>query len=486
MRVGGKLRAASAKAAARLARAEGGLTVVEVIVAGMIMVVGGLGVLGMVNASTRNTFRAEQSQVVSNVLQREMEAIKERPYEEIALMTLPVQEGGENDPNSRIGSDSAFDVDRSQAAQDLMPMVSGGTVAPGPTSFAVEDVSGTVYRYVVWDDCPEAWQCEEGELMKRVIVAVKLASTAPGGVNRRYQELQGQIADPETEPAVNPGPPPGGGDAVQWRLYLTDTPCDQPERKEHPDANGSHPTHNTRGDCADGPQQGNTPGAPDLLWPAATKLDPEKVFEYDYATDVNPQPDEDQGLQLLPGGECDSAAMTNLAIGAAVEPDVDEKAFQRVHRWLSPPIPGEPSDESVLLTGSDTSLYLWTRTVGEVPYQGRVCAWLFVRSYGGTSITDTLALSIGPPLSTHFAHFTTTWPHSGWDEIRLPLNFEADGGGQMELPPGSRLGLALSVGADTPTGLQFVYDEPSFDSRLEMTTTGALPPGAETEPPEAP
>lgn len=481
----GKVRAASGKAAARLAQAEGGLTVVEVIVAGMIMVVGGLGVLGMVDVSSRNTFRAEQSQVVSNVLQREMEAIKGRPYEEIALMTpLPMQEGGENNPNSRIAA-SAFDVDRSQAAQDLMPLVSGGTVAPGPTSFAVEDVSGTIYRYVVWDECPEAWQCEEGELMKRVIVAVKLASTAPGGVERRYQELQGQIVDPETQPAENPGPPPGGGDAVQWRLLLTDTPCDQPERKEHPEANGSHPTHNTRGDCAAGLQEGNTPGAPDLLWSVA----PNSVedFKYDFATDVNPQPDNDQGLQLLPGGACDSAAMTALAIGAAVEPDPgpDEKAFQRVHRWLSVPIPGEPSDESVVLTGSGT-VNLWTRTVGEVPYQGRVCAWLFVRSYAGTSITDALALNVGPPLSTHFDHFTTAWPHSGWEEVFLSLNFEADGGGQVELPPGSRLGLALSVGADTPTGLQFVYDEPSFDTGLEVATTGAVPPGAESEPLEAP
>jgi hypothetical protein len=460
------MRMTAARIAARLARAEQGLTVVEVIVAGMIMVVGGLGVLGMVDVSSRNSFRAEQSQVVSNVLQREMEAIKALPYEEIALTTLPVEEGGENDPNSRVVG-SGFDTNRGAAEAAPKPLVSGGSVAPGPESFQVEDVGGSVYRYVVWDECPGEWLCPEGEqLIKRVVVVVKLDSTASGGSERRYQELQGQIGDPEAEPIDNKGPSPGGGEAEWLRLWLTDTPCDQPERKEHPETDGSHATNNTRGDCADGVRQGeNVPGAPDLLWPADSEN--AKGYEYDYATDVNPQPDEDEGLQLFPSGGC--GEMLELARGVATAPDkADEEAFRKVHRWLTPAV---PAGEEVTLTGSGT-FSLWTRTVAEAVSHGRICVWLFVRTYGEGTVTDALMINSGPPLSLYFEHFQQTWPFSGWLEVPLPLSFEDKDGFEVTLPPGSRLGLALSVAGDTETGLQFHYDQPSFDSQLELETTG--------------
>jgi hypothetical protein len=130
-----------------------------------------------------------------------------------------------------------------------------------------------------------------------------------------------------------------------------------------------------------------------------------------------------------------------------------------------------------LLTG-DGSLSLWTRTIAGGVYQGEVCAWLFVRTYGEETITDTLVYNLGPPLSLHFSHFATSWPNGGWTEVSLPLSFGyAEEGGALALPEGSRLGLALSVGEDTPTGLQFLYDTPSFDSRLQLETSGALPPG---------
>lgn len=464
------MRPAWGTVAARLRRREDGLTVVEVVVAGLILVVGGLGVLGIVDASTRNTFRAEQRQVVNNVLQREMEKIKGLPYAEIALTELPAQGTGANNPDSRV-SDDTFDTNRDSELSEAKPLLTGGSVATGPESFQVEDIGGSVHRYVVWDECPATWLCADGEQVKRLIVVVKLDSTASGGGERRYQELQGQIADPDAEPAENPGPAPGGGETVPWTLWLTDTSCDQPERQA---LSGHHASNNTRGDCADGPVQGeNLPGAPDLLWPAAPKGEVDSKF--DYATDVEPQPDADQGLQLLPGGECDDPETTLLAVGVFSGPDVpDENVFRRIHRWLTPPLPATEPGEELTLTGSGT-FELWTRTVAEVPYPGQVCAWLFVRTYGEGSVTDTLLLNSGPPLSYAFEHFEQSWPHDGWAEVNLPLDLQADGGGQVTLPAGSRLGFALSVGDKTETGLQFFYDEPSFDSRIQLETTGTLP-----------
>jgi len=462
-------------------RREDGLTVVEVVIAGLILVVGSLGVLGIVDAATRNTFRAEQSQVVANVLQREMEQLRRVSYQELALTSLPPASSDPSDPNSRIAG-SFFYTGRDGTG--LKPLVynggsgngetiEGGTVDPGPTAFEVGNVRGTVYRYVVWDTCPSSL-CQDSRHLKRAVVAVSLDRTAPGGT-RRYQEIQGQLVNPEAEPSTFPSTEPGGSEDVPWTLSLTDTPCNQSARQEPPSEGGDHPTHNTRGDCEDGLQEGSVPGAPDLLWPEAPEEEPD--YSYDLSTDVEPEEGGDEGLQIEPSAECGSEAATELATGVATEPDPHPEAFKQVHRWLSEPIPEHEGAQNLLLTGEGT-LDLWTQTLGGGVYEGRVCAWLFVRSHSEGVTTDTLAFNLGPPLSLHFSHFAQPWPSSGWTEISLPLNFGYAGeGGALALPPGSRFGLALSVGAETPSALQLRYDSPSFDGRIQLKTTGALPPG---------
>jgi len=474
---------------------EDGMTIVEVMVAGMILVVGALGVLGIVDAATRNTFRAEQSQVVANVLQGELEKLRQIPYSELALTELPVHANDPEDPDSRVANTSFYYTGRNgtglkplvyNGAANGAETIEGGTVEPGPVPFQVGDIRGNVYRYVVWDTCPSAL-CADGRHLKRAVVAVRLAATASGGDSRRYQEVQGQFVDPEAEPTAFPDQETGGSDAVPWILWLADTPCNEAARQPHPPENGDHPSHNTRGDCANGLQVGNVPGAPDLLWtdpPDLPELPPETPpfpgypdYNYDYSTEFNRQPDEDEGLQLTPGEACDSTEMTELARGVATGPDSDPSTYQKVHRWLSPPMPESPGSDDVLLTG-DGTLSLWTRSVAGAVYEGRICAWLFVRTYQETTILDTLAFNLGPPLSLHFEHFATAWP-STETEITLPMSFGyAEEGGALALPEGSRLGLSIGVGGDTQTGLQLLYDEPSFESRLQLDTAGALPPGA--------
>jgi type II secretory pathway pseudopilin PulG len=469
---------------------EAGMTLVEVVVAGMILIVGALGVFGIVEAGTRNVFRAEQSQMVANLLQQEVEKLRGVPYSELALTSLPSHSSEAENPNSRIYNTDSFYTGRDDTG--LKPLVykgdmsegetiKGGTVDPGPTSVQIGDLKAKVYRYVVWDTCPSTL-CQGGKYLKRAVVVVRLDTTAPGG-SPRYQEIQGQFVDPEVEPAVLPEQEPGGSDDESWTLLLTDTPCNEVKRLTPPIENGDHATHNTRGNCANGPQAGTTPGAPDLLWwPEAPngKSESEVDYPYDYATDVEPKTEggADEGLQIEPGGECDAAATTELAIGVAKDPDPHPNAYKEVHRWLSPPVPPHEGEQDLLLTGEGT-LSLWTRTLGATPYTGEICAWIFARSESAGKVTDTLVVNLGPPTSLDFSYFAQSWPSSGWTEITLPLSFgHAEEGGALPLPPGSRLGLALSVGSGTSSALQLRYDMPSFDSRIQVTTTGAPPPEA--------
>ncbi len=185
---------------------------------------------------------------------------------------------------------------------------------------------------------------------------------------------------------------------------------------------------------------------------------------YDYATDVEPSTGaaSDKGLQLLTGSGngCDSQALS-----VATAPETDQPTrFQQLHEWLSPPIP----------SGTGT-LNLWSQTVGGATYAGEICVWLFVRSTDGNgNIVQTAAVNQTAPLNgqTYFTYTATPWP-TGWSELHVPLNFTLG----TSLTAGTRLGLAIEVDpAGTPSdGLQFLYDEPSFDSRIELSTTSSPP-----------
>jgi len=473
---------------ARLRR-EDGLTVVEVMVAAMIMIVGGLAVLQLVDAAARNNYRGEQSQVSSNRLQQEMEKIKQLPYEEIALTGVPADTSDLTDPRWRTQGTSFAVTQQGGSTQPLVyngsalyggGSVTGGTIDPTPIPFTSGDVHGNIYRFVVWENdesCAEA-ECPGTQDLKRVIVAVRVDATASGG-DRPYQEIQTQTVDPKVLPAVNPScrppedcdgdgnpDPPPDPDSKPWPLFLTDTSCDNTTRQA---ITGDHATHNNRGECSAGVSSGNNPGAPDLMFSAAPLLEPESPI-HDYATDVEPtiDPGLDKGLQMLPQS---SAGCTIDALGVAVLDLEGDQKWQKVHRWLTPPLP-EGSD--VLLNG-DGTLSLWSQTVNNVPYSGKICIWLFKRQVNVLGqTTDTAFANLDQGGISYFNYSDSTWPTT-WTELPIPFNFPTD----IHLLAGDRLGLAIAIDpdgtGDGSQGLQFMYDEPSFDTRLELKTPSALP-----------
>jgi hypothetical protein len=468
-------------------RREDGLTVVEVMVAAMILIVGGLAVLQVVDAAARNNYRGEQSQVVSNRLQEEMEKLKQLPYKQIALTQAPADTSDLTDPRWRTQGSSFAVTQQGGSPQPLVlnggglyggGSVTGGTIDPTPIPFTSGDVNGDIYRFVVWENdesCADS-QCPGQQDLKRVIVAVRVNITASGGV-RPYQEVQSQIVDPEAEPVDNSTPLPdidGDGDPdplpdpdqKPWLTFLTDTPCNNTTRQP---ITSDHLTHNTRGACSAGLKTGNDPGAPDLMFTEAPPLDPESPI-YDYATDVEPSlnPGQDKGLQLLPGS---SAGCPSDALGALDEPDSEADRFQRIHRWLTPQI---PEDSDVELTGEGT-VALWSQSVNGVGYPGKVCLWLFKRQVdvlGET--TDTAFANLDQGGSAYFTYSRSPWPTT-WTELTIPVNFPTG----IHLLTGDRLGLAIAIDpsgtGDGSQGLQFMYDEPSFDTRLELKTPSAPP-----------
>jgi type II secretory pathway pseudopilin PulG len=483
-----------------------GMTIVEVVVAAMLLTIGSLAVLSLVGASARQNFRSEQSQVVSNRLQQEMEKIKalaDVDYDQVALTGLPTDSTDTRSPAWRV---SGLNFAVAQDGTQLRPLVyngsslyaggtvSGGLVDPTPTHFTNGDVGGTIFRYVVWEDdpnCPAA-SCPGSQDMKRVIVAMLLDTTAVNGV-RRYQELQAQIADPDAQPVDNTNPtppPPTDGDdpnSKPWTYFLTDTTCNNSDRQA---ILGDHLLHNTNGICGTGLKDssncggsGCPPGAPDLMVTHAPVFDPEAPI-FDYATDLEPSqnPDLDKGIQVpTPSSNgCLSSLFQPLTnVGGLLVNDPDATRSQTVHKWLSPPM---GTGFNVVLQQHGT-LDLWTQSINAASYGGKICVWLFERHLNVLGVpVDTPAINLDTggscsatnraPCLTYTTFSQGTWPTS-WTELHIPLHFDLG----LNLGPNSQLGLAIQVekAGTSGGGMQFMYDEPSFDSRLELKSTSLLP-----------
>ncbi len=104
---------------------EGGFTVIEVVVAAFILAIASLAVFGLVDAASRNTYRAQQSQVVNDVLQQEMEKIRALRYADVALTSLPTQSVDPTSPNYRV-TGAQFNVNRTGSPAPWNLVYNGG------------------------------------------------------------------------------------------------------------------------------------------------------------------------------------------------------------------------------------------------------------------------------------------------------------------------------------------------------------------------
>jgi hypothetical protein len=475
---------------------ERGITIVEVVVAALILTVSALALLGLTDAASRNTYRAEQSQVVVNRLQAEMERIRQLPFSEVALESAPPTSSDPALPASRVAG-TQFAVQRNGTGAAPLAInggttpggepVSGGQVNPGPQAFTSGDIHGTIHRYVVYPGVPANCPGCRADDLKRVIVAIALDDTASGG-ERVYQEIQSEVANPDTVPEDNDLPPCCGNEPGSATFYITDTPCNNTTRQP---LTGDHLTHNTRRLCSDGLKTGGTPGAPDLMAtdPPPTPDSGAEPFN-DYATDVEPTQDPltDAGLTLRePSTNGCLLDTPTLGLNRTIDFLGGETApEQRMHMWLSNPT----TTDFRLLTAATADLNLWTKTINGQPYGGKICIWVFKRvtlnlPLLGPISVDIPAINIQPPLidAEHFEFQRAFWPQE-WTEIRVPMQFiwATDAitslGGTLIGEP--RLGLAITVergftgggelGGGGASGLEFMYDHRERDSRLVINS----------------
>jgi type II secretory pathway pseudopilin PulG len=262
----------------RKASREDGFTIIEVLVASLIMVLGVLATFQVLNAATTNTTRAKDTQVALNIAQQEMEKLRALTWTQLALTTAPAFSSSPNNPLNRVdAADGTFALSTNPNANYASLVrnggsltgggtISGGTVNPGPEPFTEGDLTGRIYRFIVWRNdpgCPSS-HCNGIQDYKRIVVAVDINSTGQLVRDRRYVEIASDFIDPNDSPTTEPTPGANGVVTAQ-QFFLSDTPCDAAGNTVRQDITGEHLLHNTLGTCASGHQEGVTPGAPDAL-----------------------------------------------------------------------------------------------------------------------------------------------------------------------------------------------------------------------------
>jgi hypothetical protein len=504
----------------RLGDGEEGLTLIEVLMAAVVLALAAAATFGVLAAATRNAQRAQATQVALDKAQEEIEKLHSLPYSELALKRTPEYNTGPLNPNHRVSGPN-FATKREPLGEYARMVVengslygggsiSGAMVTPGPIPFRDGNVSGHLYRYVVWRNdpsCPESASggedfCPGEQDYKQIIVAAQLDTPGNETGERNYVEVQSNVANPSSLALRSTqGSEPGGGggsglgtaqekkereeeearerqkeieegttrglgsgDAVTaQQFFLSDTPCAASGETTRETITGDHLLHNTLGTCASGPQTGSSkPGAPDALVLGAPP-DPAPEDEtnpplYDYSSDsyLEPTPDTDKGVQILH----DDTAGCHYVPKSSVHPEA------KVHRWVSDPMPRN------FVMSATVTLEFYSRTLNEASYPGTVCVYLFDRHETGTSAEDKLLknLTTGSEYWTISSQGTESWPRTEWTKMRLTMRFI---GAPLTIPSGDRLGVALSVDAGTTPAeaIPIMYDHPNYPTRLEVDTT---------------
>jgi Tfp pilus assembly protein PilE len=486
----------------RLRSDEEGLTLIEVLVAAIILALAALAVFGVLVAATRNAQRAQAGQVAQDKAQEEIEKLHSLSYEQLALTEPPPYNSSPLNPNSRV-QNNEFDLKRGAVTENALMVVNkgslwgggevkGGIVAPGPIPFQEGTVSGKLFRYVVWRNdptCPESEVgsedfCPGGQDYKQIVVVAKLDKGGNESSERAYVEVQSQVVNPDGIAQLSTqGDDPGGGGGdpgeedpeedqtgglgtgkaiTAQQFFLSDTPCAASGTTVRQEIAGDHLLHNTLGTCASGPQTGSsTPGAPDALV-AGAPPDPDPADEgnpglYDYSSDsyLEPTPDTDKGIQIL---HDDTA-------GCAVIPKSGVHPEAKTHRWVTDPMPRD-----FKMSGTVT-IELYSRTLNELSYPGTLCVYLFDRDEAGGQDNWLKHSLTGNPYWTLASQGTESWPRTEWTKMRLTMNFAP-----LTVLTGHRLGVALSVDAGTTPAdaIPVMYDHPNYPTRIEVDTTTPL------------
>lgn len=192
---------------------EDGFTLIEILIAAFILVLGSFAIFMAFAMAIKNVERGRDSQIALSVAQREMEKIRSLPYERVLMASTPATSAETISPANRVsGSEYALNKAGTEKAPlaiatagvctTLKPCVNsspasscvGGT---SPGTFSNGSATGSVYCYVT---TLKDTACEGATgascTYRRIVVAVWLAKAGNRKSRPAYYELQSNLFDP--------------------------------------------------------------------------------------------------------------------------------------------------------------------------------------------------------------------------------------------------------------------------------------------------
>ncbi len=447
--------------------AEAGFTLVELMVALLILTGGILAVAASFDFSRASTDQSELKTAAIDRAQREIEAVRSLPYEQVAHPTGGVlaPSGDAIDPTSRIaGANFKWNRANPSASEPLVVSASGEVPMRQVISKGDEDRFGyTIWRFVT--DTPEpacasAVDCEDdGDSYRRVTVVVRA-----DGLGNKLDPVwtSTTVIDP-ARAANNDGKPQTlcqneAGSSLELcskeaegedlRFYLTNTPANLGNVRQaipaDPAQRKLHKTVRIPASCT--ASNSNGCPVPDLMVETGLPLleadDPVPPL-VSFATDVTPTVAAGRPL-VRDSVLCNQTPTTTDDLKGAY--------------WVSPALA-----HSVKVNGRGT-LRLYSQSWSGADHDVDVC----VAIYSVPSTINNPVVVANQP--TQIGRFTRRYR---WPGSAQPLSLDVYLGlsQSYEVAAGRRIGLRLWLASSSGDDVVLLYDHNNHQSALTLVTT---------------
>jgi prepilin-type N-terminal cleavage/methylation domain-containing protein len=195
--------AASRTLARRLASAEDGFTLIEILVAILLLSTAVIALMGTFDHSRRTTSTAEAQGAAVQVAEKHLEQIAAMDYAQIGLGSAPGSALDPAHPNYLVTNSSPASFQYDPDAPAAEPLVTTGTVSNSRGTWGGDRLSGSVYAYVTWVNdtaCVAPDPCSTADAAitqdyKRITVAV--TADAPSPLSKRPVFVSTIVADPD-------------------------------------------------------------------------------------------------------------------------------------------------------------------------------------------------------------------------------------------------------------------------------------------------
>jgi prepilin-type N-terminal cleavage/methylation domain-containing protein len=484
------------------ASAQDGFTMIELMVAIAVLIVGIMGTFVAFEASQRLSLVSERHATMAHIAQREIERVEGIAYSKVALTSTPSTSSDPTNPDYYVvaGSPPSFKWDRLSASAEPVDVDStAGTIVP-VQSWSEGQFSGQIYDFVTWATDPKCSPgCPASGDYKRITVAVTMSA----GLHPDPVYVSSVIADPQAMPAGgisngltgNPLTNPtttckdSSGNTVPCTspidagnpntFYLHDWPATNTGPVQLPTAD--HITHATVGVvnnllCTTSQTLAlllgnNVAGCPtpDLMDtnPPAVNSDGSIPPLFNYSTDqatsgfpggrvIQPTCSNNTGCGTGSPSDCNNGAWTNSLVNTQSE------------LWVSSPVTA-----TTTLTG-EGGVSMFTQTLGSAQALVSFCIEIYDVPPSGSagSLIDLLAW---PPVALGGAGYVAStgsgggnWPTTP-TQVSYIFNFRGSNGA-VSIAPGHRLGVRIWIKANANVPIDLLYDNPLYPAQVQLNT----------------